>query len=105
MLMSGLFRITSPVLFGYFPLGITFGILFQDLGYPWYSATLMGLVVYAGAAQFMAIGLLTAGASLSGSPPGLPWSSQASPGGDAEKGESYEKLHFSIVVLFGLSWS
>ena len=64
MLMSGLFRITSPVLFGYFPLGITFGILFQDLGYPWYSATLMGLVVYAGAAQFMAIGLLTAGAGL-----------------------------------------
>jgi 4-azaleucine resistance transporter AzlC len=43
---------------------MAFGILFQDLGYPWYFATLMGLFVFAGAAQFMAIGLLTAHAGL-----------------------------------------
>ncbi len=55
---------TLPVLFGYIPLGMAFGILFQDLGYPWYLATLMALFVYAGAAQFMIIGLLTAGAGL-----------------------------------------
>ena len=51
-------------MFGYVPLGMAFGILFQDLGYPWYFATLMGLFVFAGAAQFMAIGLLTANAGL-----------------------------------------
>ena len=51
-------------MFGYVPLGMAFGILFQDLGYPWYFATLMGLFVFAGAAQFMAIGLLTAQAGL-----------------------------------------
>lgn len=55
---------TFPVLFGYIPLGMTFGMLFQDLGYAWYFATLMAIVVYAGAAQFMIIGLLLAGAGL-----------------------------------------
>lgn len=51
-------------MFGYVPLGMAFGILFQGLGHPWYFATLMGLFVFAGAAQFMAIGLLTAQAGL-----------------------------------------
>lgn len=58
------FRASLPVLFGYVPLGMAFGILFQDLGYAWYYAPLMGLTVYAGAAQFMAVGLLAAQASL-----------------------------------------
>ncbi len=53
---------TAPVLFGYLPMGIAFGLLFQELGYPWYYATLMGLMIFAGSAQFLAIGLLTAGA-------------------------------------------
>ncbi|MCB1856647.1 MAG: AzlC family ABC transporter permease [Gammaproteobacteria bacterium] len=57
-------RASLPVMFGYVPLGMAFGILFQDLGYPWYLATLMGLLVYAGAAQFMAVGLLAAHAGL-----------------------------------------
>ena len=48
-------------MFGFVPLGIAFGLLFQDLGYPWYFASLMGIIVYAGAAQFMAIGFLSAG--------------------------------------------
>jgi len=38
--------------------------LFQELGYPWYFSTLMGIFVYAGAAQFMAIGLIGAGVGL-----------------------------------------
>ncbi len=58
------FRASVPVMFGYVPLGTAFGILFQDLGYAWYYAPLMGLTVYAGAAQFMAVGLLAAHASL-----------------------------------------
>ena len=51
-------------MFGYIPMGIAFGVLFQNLGYEWYFAPLMGLLVYAGAAQFMAVGLLAAQASL-----------------------------------------
>jgi len=55
-------KTTLPIFFGYLPLGIAFGLLFQELGYPWYFATLMGIFIYAGAAQFMAIGLLAANA-------------------------------------------
>jgi len=58
------FKASLPVMFGYVPLGMAFGILFQDLGYAWYFASLMGLIVFAGAAQFMAVGLLAAHAGL-----------------------------------------
>jgi len=61
---SAAVKASIPVLFGYLPLGLVFGMLFQQLGYPWYYATLMALLVYAGAAQFMAVGLLAAQASL-----------------------------------------
>ena len=54
-------KISLPIMFGFVPLGIAFGLLFQDLGYPWYFASLMGIIVYAGAAQFMAIGFLSVG--------------------------------------------
>jgi 4-azaleucine resistance transporter AzlC len=54
-------KISLPIMFGFVPLGIAFGLLFQDLGYPWYFASIMGIIVYAGAAQFMAIGFLSAG--------------------------------------------
>lgn len=45
-----LLQTTSPVLFGYLPMGIAFGVLFQELGYPWYYASLMGLIIFAGSA-------------------------------------------------------
>jgi len=53
-------KTTLPIFFGYLPLGMAFGLLFQELGYPWYFATLMAVCIYAGAAQFMAVGLLAA---------------------------------------------
>lgn len=52
------FKETAPVLFGYIPMGMAFGILFNELGFHWIYATLMATVIYAGAAQFMAVGLL-----------------------------------------------
>ena len=58
------FEASLPVMFGYVPLGMAFGVLFQDLGYGWYFATMMGIFVFAGAAQFMAVGLLAAHAGL-----------------------------------------
>ena len=62
LMIRAALKITLPIFFGYLPLGIAFGLLFQELGYPWYFATLMGVCIYAGAAQFMSVGLLSAGA-------------------------------------------
>ncbi len=63
MIRSAL-KISLPIMFGFVPLGIAFGLLFQELGYPWYFASLMGIIVYAGAAQFVAIGFLSVGLGL-----------------------------------------
>lgn len=57
-------KLSLPVLFGYIPLGAAFGVLFSDLGYHWIYASLMGLVIYAGAGQFLAVGLLANHAGL-----------------------------------------
>src|SRR5690554_6208531 len=58
------FRLSLPVLFGYIPLGMAFGVLFSELGYHWLYAALMGLVIYAGAGQFLTVGLLANQAGL-----------------------------------------
>lgn len=57
--------ITSiPVLMGYIVLGFAFGILLKSKGYPIYYALIMSVFIYAGSMQFVAIDLLTSGASL-----------------------------------------
>ncbi len=59
------FRLTLPILFGYLPLGMAFGVLFTtQLDYPWWIAPLMGVVIYAGAGQILAVSLLAANAGL-----------------------------------------
>jgi 4-azaleucine resistance transporter AzlC len=63
-MIRAILKETTPIMFGYIPMGMTFGLLFQDLGYPWYFASVMAIFIFAGAAQFMAIGLLSAGAGL-----------------------------------------
>ncbi|WP_455383688.1 AzlC family ABC transporter permease [Salinispira pacifica] len=57
-------RATVPVFLGYFAIGLAFGLLLQRSGYPWIMAPVMSLTIYAGAAQFLALGLFTAGAGL-----------------------------------------
>ncbi len=57
-------RASLPVAFGYVPLGMAFGLLLVDSGQPGWLATLMGLIVFAGSAQFLAVGLLAAGTGL-----------------------------------------
>lgn len=49
---------------GYVVLGMGFGILFQSKGYGWWWAMLMSLTVYAGSMQYVAIDLISGGASL-----------------------------------------
>lgn len=63
-LNAAVLRTSLPVLFGYLPLGAAFGVLFSDLGYHWLYAMAMGLFIYAGAGQFLAVGLLANQAGL-----------------------------------------
>ncbi|WP_310695856.1 AzlC family ABC transporter permease [Marinospirillum sp.] len=53
------FKLSLPVLFGYVPLGMAFGVVFStQLDYAWWFAPLMGVLVYAGAGQLLAVSLL-----------------------------------------------
>jgi len=65
---AGLFaqalRCSVPVLLGYAAIGSAFGLLAADSGYPWWLALAMSAVMYAGAGQYIAIGLLASGAAL-----------------------------------------
>ena len=55
---------TIPVLTGYLVLGIGFGILLKASGYGVWMAFFMSLLIYAGSMQYVAVGLLSGGASL-----------------------------------------
>ena len=59
---AAVFQTSLPVAFGYIPLGMAFGVLLVGLGYPWWWAPVMGVVIFAGSAQFLAVSLLAAGA-------------------------------------------
>lgn len=55
---------TIPVMTGYVVLGFGFGIILKSSGYSTLLAFAMSLLIYAGAMQYVAIGLITSGASL-----------------------------------------
>ena len=55
---------TIPVTAGYISLGLAFGLLLQSIGYGPIWSLLMSLFIYAGSAQFLAVELLAAGATL-----------------------------------------
>ena len=57
-------KYSIPVLLGYLAIGVAFGLLMADAGYPWWLSLAMSAVMYAGAGQFIAIGLFAAGTSL-----------------------------------------
>ena len=56
--------LTTPVMLGYVPLGIAFGVLCVQMGHAWWLAPLMSVAIYSGASQFLLLSLLAAGASL-----------------------------------------
>ena len=58
------FIMTVPVLTGYICLGIGFGIVLESNGYGILWAFAMGLLIYAGSMQYVAVDLLSGGASL-----------------------------------------
>lgn len=57
-------KASLPVMAGYIVLGIGFGILLHSKGYAWWWSLLMGVCIYAGSMQYVAVDLLASGASL-----------------------------------------
>lgn len=52
-----------PVVLGYLPVGFAYGVLAQKVGLSLVNAVLMSLIVYAGSAQLISVGLFAAGAA------------------------------------------
>ena len=63
-LLRAAFLDTAPVMTGYVFLGFGFGIVMHQSGYGGLWPIAMSLFIYAGSMQYMAVGLLTGGASL-----------------------------------------
>lgn len=58
---KALLSLSFPVAMGYVPLGAVFGFLLMQAGAAWWVGPLSSLLVFAGAAQFMAVPMLAAG--------------------------------------------
>lgn len=52
----------SPIVLGYVPIGIAFGVLAQQAGVAPLNALLMSVIVFAGSAQLIAVGMIAADA-------------------------------------------
>lgn len=52
-----------PVVMGYIPIGLAFGVLAAQAGLSVLEVCFMSLIVYAGSSQFIGVGMLAAGAS------------------------------------------
>jgi len=63
-ILTDALRYSFPVFLGYTTIGIAFGLLVTDAGYPWWLAPVMSVTMFAGAAQFIAVGLFAAGTTL-----------------------------------------
>lgn len=55
-----------PIVLGYFPIAMAFGLLSKNTGINFRDTSLFSVMVYAGASQFMALDLIIAGVSSSG---------------------------------------
>lgn len=55
------FKKSLPVAMGYLPAGIAFGVLAQVAGVPVWATIMLSLVLYAGAAQYACLPMLSAG--------------------------------------------
>lgn len=58
-----IFSITVPVMLGFIPLGIAFGVLAKSMGVSLFIAISLSMITYAGAGQFAFLSMLGAGAS------------------------------------------
>jgi 4-azaleucine resistance transporter AzlC len=60
--LAGVSR-AAPIVLGYVPIGLAYGVLAQKAGLSALNTLLMSLLVYAGSAQLIAVGLFAGGAS------------------------------------------
>lgn len=58
------FKASIPILAGYLLLGFGFGVLLRDAGYGVFWAFAMSTLIYAGAMQYVGVGLIAGGASI-----------------------------------------
>ncbi len=58
------FKDTVPILFVYVPAGIIYGLLFGELGYHWFYASMTAILVMSGTGQYISIGRLSTGAEV-----------------------------------------
>ena len=56
-------REALPIVFGYVPIGIAYGVLGTAAGLPGWAVVAMSVIVYAGSAQFIAVSLFDQGAT------------------------------------------
>lgn len=61
-IMAGI-KAATPVMLGYVPIGMAFGVLATQAGLNVWEVLFMSSMVYAGSAQFISVGLIGAGAS------------------------------------------
>ncbi|MDC8831335.1 AzlC family ABC transporter permease [Alteromonas gilva] len=61
--LSGL-RDATPLLGGYIPVALSFGLIATQAGFSVWQATLISALIYAGASQFLLVAMIAAGASL-----------------------------------------
>lgn len=54
-------KLTSPVFFGYIAIGIPFGLMVVNAGFPWWLAVAMSLFIYSGTGQYIGIALFSSG--------------------------------------------
>lgn len=59
VVLQKVLNVTFPVFLGYFVMGIAYGMLMNEAGYPWYLAAFASIVVYAGSLQFALVALLS----------------------------------------------
>lgn len=57
-------RRAMPVVLGYIPIGFAYGVLAGKSGLSAFNALLMSIIVFAGSAQFIAVGLIASGAGV-----------------------------------------
>ena len=56
-------KLTLPIFFGYISIGIPFGLMVVNNGYPWWLALFMGMTIFSGTGQYIGISLMAAGIS------------------------------------------
>lgn len=52
------FKLTIPVLIGYFALGISYGFLMSTINIPWFVTTLVSIILFTGSMQMILVNLL-----------------------------------------------